>query len=858
MKKRIVLLGIFCLVTFFAWAQPKAEEPEYDLAYFLPDRIYSYNPDIPTPKTVLGFELGRQHVDWGQVVAYMQALAASSERVSVCETGRTYQHRPFLEVAITSPENQRKLESIRQEHLMLAEPSRSSSVSLENMPVVVSLVYSIHGNEPSGVNASLAVAYFLAAAQGDDMEELLDKTVILLTPGANPDGINRFASWVNSSRSLTDVSDVNSREFQEPWPSSRSNHYWADCNRDWLMVQHPEGRNGVDRYLHWLPNVVVDQHEQGAPRPFYFSPGHPKRTHPLTPAENQRLTAEISAYTAQALDRIGTLYYSKEGYDDFYYGKGAAYGDIHGSVCLLFEQGATRGHLKETRNGIWPFHWAVRNQATASLATVFAAFEKRESLLDYQRRFFRQAAEDAAAQTVKGYVFDTRGSRSVLYHFLDHLAHHQIEVYQLAKDFQEGGETFRAGEAWVIPVAQKYNTMLRTLMENTVEYEDSIFYDISSWASPYAFNLRCRPVQTISGLLGGPVRENRFVPGQVIGGKSEYAYVFENTEFYTPKVVSRLLQKGLYVYASNRPFRFRSGEIDRQMGYGTFLVAAQNQVLSSEELYQELVDLARETGVDIYAAGTGLMEEVDLGSAAFQTLRMPRVAILTGRTMGVADSGEAWFLLDYRFQMRPVLIEATTALTLQKLSRYQVVILANGVPSLSRESEAALKEWVAGGGTLIASGKAYTWLNRSGLLPLRLKKSPFQADSTAYLPFAGKKESKAGKTIDGVILRCQADPSHPLLWGLNQTEIAVMKNNELVFEKDPDPYVSPLYYAGTPLLSGCLSGQSAAWLENTPAVFARKYKNGSVVFFADDMNFRSYYFGTSQIFMNAVLFGNCF
>ena len=205
-------------------AQPKAEAYPYDLTYFLPKGNYTYNPDIPTPEQALGFQIGQQHADWGQVVAYMKALAEASDRVTVRETGRTYQYRPFIEVTITSPGNQGNIDRIKEEHLALTDASRSGSMDISQMPVVVSLVCSIHGNEPSGVNASLAVAYFLAAAQGGDIDDLLEKTVILITPGANPDGINRFASWVNTSRSHTNVSDLNSREFQEPWPSSRTNH----------------------------------------------------------------------------------------------------------------------------------------------------------------------------------------------------------------------------------------------------------------------------------------------------------------------------------------------------------------------------------------------------------------------------------------------------------------------------------------------------------------------------------------------------------------------------------------------------------------------------------------------------------
>ena len=346
---------LMCLLPIFlatgVFAQPQADEYPYDLTYFLPEGSQVYDPQVPTPEKILGFQLGEQHAGWDQVVEYMRTLARCSDRVTIRETGRTYQHRPFIEVVFTSAENQKNIDRLKEEHLKLSDVAKSRSVVIDDMPVIVSLIYSIHGNEASGVNASLAVAYHLAAAQGPEIEELLDQEIVVMTPGANPDGINRFASWVNSSRSFTNVSDIKSREFTEPWPSSRTNHYWIDCNRDLLMAQHPEGINGLNGYFEWLPNVVVDQHEQGALRPYYFSPGHPKRTHPFTPQLNQDLTAEISSYTAKALDRIGTTYYSKEGYDDFYYGKGAAYGDAHGSVCLLYEQGSTRGHLRNTPSG---------------------------------------------------------------------------------------------------------------------------------------------------------------------------------------------------------------------------------------------------------------------------------------------------------------------------------------------------------------------------------------------------------------------------------------------------------------------------------------------------------------------------
>ena len=857
MKRWIVnCLGLLCAVVSLH-AQPKGDEAAEDLSYFLPKETYSYNANIPTPEKILGFPLGRQHADWGQVVSYMQALAAASDRVSVRETGRTYEYRPFIEVVITSAENQRNLDQIRAKHLSLTEMDQAASVDVSDMPVVVSLVASIHGNEPSGVNSTLAVAYFLAAAQGGDIDDILSHTVIVITPGANPDGINRFASWVNTTRSNTDVTDLNSREFQEPWPASRTNHYWADCNRDWLMTQHPEGQNGVDGFLYWMPNVLADLHEMGPDRSYYFSPGHPKRIHELISDTNQALAAEVSTYCAAELDKIGTLYYSKEGYDDFYLGKGAAYGDIHGAVCLLYEQGSSRGHLRETINGIRSFSWTIRNQAYGSYATIRAGYNMREKLLKFQQAFYANMRADAAKQTVKGYVFDTRGSKAISYHFLESMRHHQIDVYHLAKDVTVGSESFKAEDAYIIPMDQKFNPMIRTIMEDVHAFEDSIFYDISTWTFPYAYNLHYATLKSTAGLVGTQVTENTFLAGQIIGGKSDYGYVFSNTEFYTPKVMYELMKKGIYVQVSDHPYHFRSGNVEKDMGYGTLVVSAQNQPVSSDELYTLLTKLAEESGVTIYAAKTGLMDDYDLGSLAYHTLRLPKVAILVGQRMGIADSGEAWFLLDRRFQMQPTLIEATSTLTAAKLQRYNVIIMADGTPSLSKEAEEALKDWVGAGGTLIATGRANTWVNKVGLLSIKTKDTSFKEDSLVYRPFAEKQEARAGSTIDGVFLNCHLDRTHPLAWGFEQDEIPVMKRNSVIFQKDEDPYASPLYYTADPLLSGFLSTKNANLLGETPAVIAKRYKSGYVYVFADDMNFRSYCFGTSKLFMNAIFFGNC-
>jgi hypothetical protein len=854
---RSCVLGILLCATACVQllAQPRPEACPYGLHYFIPEGTYRFNPQVPEPKAVLGFEIGQLHADWQQVLRYMQALEASSGRVSVREFGRTNQYRPFIQVVITSEKNQENLEAIREQHLLLSDAERSGTADISRMPVVVNLMYSIHGNEPSGVNSSLIVAYYLAALEGGEIEELLDKMVIVLTPGLNPDGINRFASWVNSSRSYPDAADLSSREFSEPWPSSRTNHYWADCNRDWLMAQHPEGQNALEMYFEWMPNVVCDFHEQGGDRTYYFSPGDARRTHPLTPALNQELTARLTAYAARSLDQIGTLYYSKERYDDYYYGKGAAYGDIHGSVCILFEQLASRGHLRPTMNyGLMPFAFTIRNQAFSALSILRGAYEMKDELQEYQRNYYRQSGKEAGKNPVQGYVFHARGSQAIACHFLENMQRHRIDVYRLAKNLTIDGITYDTADACVIPANQKHAAMVKTIMENVTDYADSTFYDISTWTFPHAYNLRYAELKTTAGLLGEKIEKPVFKQGKVIGGRSSLAYLFDNTQYYAPRFITELLNRQLIVKVGSKPFVYPGKGNPVHFGYGTILVQTQNQPLDKDALFALVSSLAEECGIDVHAAEQGLMEDYDLGSPFFTPLRLPRIAIITGPGMGIPESGEVWMLLNRRFRISPALIDYGTLAGVE-LDKYNVIIMAGGSPSraLPQGVTDNIKNWVGRGGTLIATGSAYNWTNKAGLTDLKTVPA-LRSSATGYRPFSSRAEANAGNAVEGVILNCRIDPTHPLGWGYQQEEIAVFREGALAF-LPAGPYASPLSYLEKPYLSGCISAANLERIGGTPAAVTESQGKGRVIVFADDLNFRMYWYGTTKLFMNAVLFG---
>jgi hypothetical protein len=344
-----------------------------DLKYYLPDSV-TYSPAIPKPKDIIYHEVGEWHITHDRLVNYMKAIAAAApERVKLETMGFTYEGRPQVLLIITSPKNQQRLEEIRQQHVKLTDPSQSSSVNIDNMPIVVWIGHSIHGNESSGANASLLTAYYLAAAQGKQIDDLLDNVVVLFDPSFNPDGLQRFSTWANQHKSKNLVSDPNSREFNEVWPGGRFNHYWFDLNRDWLPAVHVESQNRLAWFHKWKPNILTDHHEQGSNATFFFQPGVASRVNPLTPEKNQELTAKLAKFHAAYLDRIGSLYFTKENYDDFYYGKGSTYPDVQGCIGILFEQASSRGHLQQTSNGLLSFPFTIRNQFVTALSTLEGA-----------------------------------------------------------------------------------------------------------------------------------------------------------------------------------------------------------------------------------------------------------------------------------------------------------------------------------------------------------------------------------------------------------------------------------------------------------------------------------------------------
>jgi hypothetical protein len=824
---------------------------QVSLDYYLPKDVV-YNKEIPTPEQFTGHQVGEWHLTHDKLYSYLTELARVSGKAIWEEYGRSYENRPLGQLIISSPGNIRNIERLRQQHLRLCDPAASDNEDIENMPLFIKLGYGVHGNESSAQNASALVAYYLTAATGDKIDEMLENMVILIDPALNPDGMQRHSTWVNSTRSLNNNPDPNSWEFSEPWPGGRTNHYWFDLNRDYIMLQHPESRGRVAAFYRWRPNINNDHHEMGANSTFFFQPGVPARNNPLTPSGIQDLTAAIGKYHEKYLNAIGSLYFTEEGFDDFYVGKGSSYPDIHGSVGILYEQAGVKGHLRETPGGIVSFPFAIRNHVTVSMSTLEAGLNLRTRLLESQRSFYREALADAGKYPVKAYIFSEPSDRERTDEFIKILLQHQIKVYELAGDVSKNGINYKAGSSYIVPLEQNEYRFIRSLFEPVKEFTDSIFYDISTWVLPMSFNISYSALdgpKGMAGLTGKEISGTPAAEGKVTGTENPYAYLFEWSEYLAPKALYALQKAGIVARVARNKFHIDGEQAKKEFSYGTILIPVTGQIINREELARLMKSIANDCRITIYGTGTGLTPVgIDLGSGSFSVLKMPSAVMFAGEGSASSDAGEIWHLFDTRFNM-PVTMLTPEKARSADLDRYNVLIVT-GSPNVSPEVIEKIKNWNRKGGTIIGFENGNSWLVKNKLAEIEFVPAIKPKMKTGvYIDQDGDSQAQQ---IPGSIFETKLDLTHPLCYGYNKDILPVFISNATIAQKDAGIYNNPVVFSQNPLLSGYCTKENANRFKG--ASFASVHGTRIISIYGDT-NFRAIWFGTNKIFMNSVFFG---
>ena len=824
-------------------------------AIFHPAMQAQTAPVVPAPAEVLGFEPGQWHARHDQLEAYLRAAAAAAPERSRFEIiGRTHEQRPLLQLILSSAANMQRLDQIREAHLAVSRGEKQPDPSL---PAIVWLGYSIHGNEASGANASLRVVHQLLTSTDPAVKNLLDNSIILLQPSLNPDGNDRFATWVNMHQGTAAVADPQHREHVEPWPNGRPNHYWFDLNRDWLLLQHPESQARITQFHRWRPQIVADFHEMGTNSTFFFQPGIPSRNSPFAPESTIKLTNQLAKFHAKALDEVNRLYFTEEAFDDFYVGKGSTYPDVHGSVGILFEQGSSRGHLQESLQSELSFSFAIDNQYRTSFSTLNGAVAHKQDLQQAQHQFALKSKEQARLDPVRGYLLRESADQSRLAALLQLLKQHQIAAYALTEDFQINGKTFEAGHSYFVPVEQSQYNLIKAAFNTDTNFRDNTFYDVSAWTLPYAYNIDFAASRKAPSELAAEAWTPPAITAQVFSD-SAYAYALPWADQQAPVQTARLLQAGFQLRVAPKAFSAVTAQGVQQFAAGTVLLPAG---LQAEGWQQKLAAFASQQPLPLTALTSGLTPQgQDLGSNQVKPLVLPEVLLVAGPGINSTEAGELWFATERLAGISPSMAEPARLKRLD-LARYSHILLPDGNYSSWGDAEVAqLKSWLEQGGVLWAQKAAVSWLAEKSLLQAKLKKaSELKALVTMSAPVYQDKEQLAGRQrIAGAIFQTEVDLSHPLSFGLPRQQLPVFKNDLLLMEPAEQPFVTVARYSDQVQLAGYADPALVKAFRNSATVLAHNVGDGRIVAMTDNPVFRGYFVGSGRLLVNSLYFGKLF
>ncbi|MCP2670320.1 peptidase [Maricaulaceae bacterium EIL42A08] len=834
----------------FAFTASAIAEP---IEFFQVDGVI-YDQSVQSPEDAFGYEIGERPVRVGDMVSYLRSIANGSDRIQVETIGYSHQRRPILFFTVTSPENHARLDEIREAH---HARMRGEEVPADT-PMVLWINFGVHGAEASGMDAAIPTIYHFAAGDSDQIDTMLDDSVMVFTAVFNPDGHSRRVDHVETFWSRADNTDP-ADMIHNLWTEARVNHYWFDLNRQWLLLTQPESQAWIAKWHEWKPMVSADYHEMGSAAPFYFHPGEELRRNPLIPERARELTFQIGQRHAEFLDSEARLYTTQERFDNFYIGKGSTYPQINGSLGILYEIGAARGGAIQTERGLVTHADNVRTQFRTVLTTVQGALDLRSEITDYQRQFFADAAADAERDRRRNYVFTAAGDPERAARFVRLLRMHDIDVYETSADLSAGGQTFPAGESYVVPLDQQQYRMIQGIFERVTEFEENIFYDVSGWTLPLAYDLEYATISNARLSEGAALADGGFEVAPA-PDRSSYGYVIEWSQTYAPRALNRILAEGIMARAANEEFTVNTTRGPVSLGRGSVFVPLARQDADADDIFAIMQTIAAEDGVPVHATTSGLTPTTgrDLGATnVFRALEQPRVVLAFNDGLSRYDAGEIWWTLDFQHDMPVTLVEKDDLGSVD-WSDYTHLVLVGGNASLPDGTRDMIQNWIRrDGGTLIATRQGARWAQGAFFNHGNGDSDASESETPERVDFAEMALRDAQHVIGGAIFEADLDTSHPLGFGFANRQLPVHRNVSFTLERpDGDPYAVPLQYTDEPLLTGYASERRQEEIAGTPSIVSQRQGRGAIILMADNPVFRATYPGTERLLMNAIFFSD--
>ncbi len=816
---------------------------------------------IPTPNEFLPHRLGEHFTPHHLLVDYFEAVADASPQVTLIRYGQTNQDRPLMMVVVSSEENIRDIENIRLQHLGATGLAKAENKT-SNDKAIVWLSFGVHGNEAGASESSLATLYALANPADRQVQQWLENTIVIIDPCLNPDGYSRYTHW-NRNMGMAPANPLlEAREHREPWPGGRVNHYLFDLNRDWAWQTQVESQQRMTVYNQWMPHVHVDFHEQGYNSPYYFAPAaHPY--HDYITDWQAEFQKEIGKNNAKHFDKEGWLYFTGEIFDLFYPSYGDTWPTFNGAVGMTYEQAghSTAGRAIIQANGdTLKLDDRIAHHLTTALSTVEVSAQSANRLIDRFQNYFAQSPPG----TYKSFVVkgdNPSGKIQALCKLLDANGIHYGLADKTARmpnayDYRTGKTTDVALEKndLVIDTRQPKAVLVQVLFEPDPFLEDSLTYDITAWAIPYAHGLEAYALKQNLDMGKTWSAPSLDYPTTTT---PPYAWIVPRESMDNLRFLGALLQNGVKVRYATGGFSVE----DRYYPAGTVIINRGDNRHFDGDLATAIRDLAKTHGQELQTASTGFIEKGrDFGSGGYRLIRAPKVLLLSGDRTSANGFGQVWYYFEQVLGY-PVTIIESDQLNADLLDEYNLLILPEGWYQMGDSRLKDIRRWIGKGNRLIAVGSALRVLDGKEGFNLQQyasekdKSDAKKEDEEAVLekrldPYAGQERRRVSRQMPGAIFRVTIDETHPLGYGLgpqyfslktSSRSYQLLKNTWNVGSIDEEPFY--LGFAGA---------EAVEKLKGTTVFGVQDMGRGSVVYMVDNPLFRGFWEAGAFLFGNAV------
>ena len=818
-----------------------------------------------TPAQFLGYPLGARftpHAEMRRYVAHVVAHAPG--RMKLVRYGSTYENRPLEVVQVASAENFGRLDDVRRNNLRLA--GLEAGAGQRQLPAVCWLSYNVHGNEAVSSEAVLQVLYDLANPQDPQMQDWLRNTVVLVDPCVNPDGRDRYANWYNRVHNQQPNAGPDSWEHHEPWPGGRYNHYYFDLNRDWAWQTQQETRQRIALYNQWLPAVHADFHEMGPNNTYYFSPAAKPYHADITPWQ-RKFQGILGDYNKVAFDRNNWLYFTREVYDLFAPTYGDTWPSFNGAIGMTYEQGGggAAGLAYARLDGdTLTLAQRIAHHHAASRATIQATAERHDDLLrEFQAYFADAQARPQGAY--KTYVLAAGNDPGQLRMLTQYLDRQQIRYGFAPRRSKTRGFSYASGKTEtvqieprdvVVSMYQPKSTLVKVLFEPRAQLEDSLTYDITSWALPYAFGVKA---YALAGRLdaAGAAPAPAMMRGSAALAERPYAYLARWNSLQDVRFLSRLLQQKVKVRYAEKAFEAEG----QQYAPGTLVITRTGNEGLGARFDQLVRAQADSAGTVVMAVKSGFSTSGrDLGSGTVHFVQRPTVAVVAGPGVDASAFGEVWHFFEQQLGY-PVAVLGTDYLNRVSLQKFDVLILPNGnytdvYPDRALDN---LKAWVRDGGKLIALEGAARFLSTKKDFLLRpkaadsvaIKKAEKAAPYRLLRRYGDADREEAEEQVQGSVYRVGLDNTHPLAFGYGDTYFALVRS-PLNYRFLGKGGWNVGYLKKDGYSSGFTGAKARKDLADTFVLGTQELGRGQVVYLGDNPLFRAFWQGGKLLFGNAV------